>query len=90
MDCGAACLKMILKYYGKYVSIETLRQLTETTREGASLSRISEAANKLGLKTLGLKLDSKKLFERAPLPAILHWENNHFVVLYKIKKILFI
>jgi ATP-binding cassette subfamily B protein len=86
MDCGAACLKMILKYYGKYVSIETLRQLTETTREGASLSRISEAANKLGLKTLGLKLDSKKLFERAPLPAILHWENNHFVVLYKIKK----
>ncbi len=84
-DCGATCLKIIAKHYGKTLSIQTLRQLSETTREGSSLLNLSDAAEKMGLKTLGVKINLAKLGE-APLPSILHWNKNHYVVLYKIKK----
>lgn len=84
-DCGATCLKMIAKFYGKSLGIEALRSLSETTREGSSLLNISDAAESIGFKTLGLKISTKKLIE-ATLPCILHWDNNHYVILYKIKK----
>ena len=84
-DCGPTCLKIIAKYYGKTLNIQTLRSLSETTREGSNLLTLSEAAEKIGFRTLGVKLSIKKL-EEAPLPCILHWNNNHYVVLYKIKK----
>jgi ATP-binding cassette subfamily B protein len=84
-DCGPTCLKIIAKHYGKTLSILTLRQLSETTRKGSSLMSISDAAETIGFKTLGIKINLKKL-EEAPLPCILHWNKNHFVILYKIKK----
>ncbi|EKT4553123.1 peptidase domain-containing ABC transporter [Flavobacterium psychrophilum] len=84
-DCGATCLKIIGKYYGKTINIQELRQLSETTREGSNLLTLSDAAEKIGFRTLGAKLNLKKL-EEVPLPCILHWNNNHYVILYKIKK----
>jgi ATP-binding cassette subfamily B protein len=84
-DCGPTCLKIIAKHYGKILNIQTLRQLSETTREGSTLLNVSDAAESIGFKTLGVKTNSTKL-EEAPLPCVLHWNNNHYVILYKIKK----
>jgi ATP-binding cassette subfamily B protein len=83
-DCGPTCLKIIAKHYGKTLNIQTLRELSETTREGSNLLNLSEAAESLGFRTLGVKLDLEKLQE-APLPCILHWNANHYVVLYEVK-----
>ena len=82
-DCGATCLKIIAKYYKKTISIQGLRTLSYTTREGSSLLGVSEASEKLGYRSLGVKVNLKKLNE-SPLPCILHWNKNHYVVLYKI------
>ena len=79
-DCGPTCLKIIAKHYGKLLNIQTLRQLSETTREGSKLLNLSDAAESLGFRTLGVKLNVEKLLE-APLPCILHWNANHYVVL---------
>jgi len=86
MDCGPTCLRMVAKHYGLTVSLPRLRKLSDTTRSGSSLAKISEAAEKLGFKTLGVKIDFKTLADEAPMPCILFWNNNHFVVVYKIKK----
>lgn len=84
-DCGPTCLKIIAKYYGKTINIQELRDISETTREGSNLLFLSDAAEKIGFRTLGVKLNLNRL-EEAPLPCILHWNKNHYVVLYKIKK----
>jgi ATP-binding cassette subfamily B protein len=84
-DCGPTCLKMVAQHYGKSIHIERLRRVAETTREGSSLLGVSEAAEKLGFKTLAVQLSVKKL-SKAPLPCILHWSQNHYTVLYKIKR----
>lgn len=84
-DCGPTCIKIIAKHYGKTINTQQLRQLSETTREGSSLLGLSEAVESIGFKSLGLKLAYDKLKE-APLPCILHWNKNHYVVLYKIKR----
>lgn len=84
-DCGATCLKIISKHYGKIISIDKLRRQSETTREGSDLLNLSSAADSLGYRTLGVKLNSETL-KKANLPSIVHWNNEHFVVLYKIKK----
>lgn len=84
-DCGPTCIKIIAKHYGKNLNIQTLRQLSETTRNGSNLLNISEAAEELGFRTLGVKLSLNKLLE-APLPCLLHWNSNHYIVLYKIVK----
>ncbi len=84
-DCGPTCLKIITKHYGKVLNIQTLRTLSETTRDGSNLLSLSDAAEKIGFRSLGVKLDLEKLQE-VPLPCILHWNSEHFVVLYKIKK----
>lgn len=81
MDCGPTCLKMIAQYYGKYVSLHSLRQFTHITREGVSLKGINEAAEKLGFRTLAAKISIDQLIEDAILPSVLHWNQNHFVVL---------
>lgn len=83
-DCGPTCIQIIAKFFGKKISIQSLRNLAETTREGSSFLGLSEAAEKLGFHTLGVQLNFEKLSE-APLPCILHWNKEHFVVLYKIK-----
>lgn len=86
MDCGPTCLRMLAKHYGRTISLEKLRSISETTREGTSLKNISDAAEKIGFRTLGVKVDFNKLSEDAPLPCIIHWKQEHFVVLYKIQK----
>lgn len=84
MDCGATCIRMIAKYYGRDISLPKLRKLSETTRQGASLRTLSIAAETIGFRTLGAKFSFKKLVKEAPLPCIVHWNQSHFVVVYKI------
>ncbi|WP_430966962.1 peptidase domain-containing ABC transporter [Spongiimicrobium sp. 2-473A-2-J] len=84
-DCGPTCIKIIAKHYGKIINIQNLRNLSETTREGSSMLGLSEAAEKIGFHTVGVRLNYKKLSE-VVLPCIVHWNRSHFVVLYKIKK----
>lgn len=84
-DCGPTCLKIAAKHFGKSIKIDRLRELAETNRQGSSLFALSEAAESIGFRTLGVKLDLEKLNE-APLPCILHWNKQHYVVLYKIKR----
>ena len=85
MQCGIACLAMICKYYGKGYSIDWLNQLCFATTEGISLLSINRAAETLGLKTVGARCGVSNLVNRN-LPCILHWNQNHFVVLYRVKK----
>jgi len=84
-DCGPTCIKIIAKHYGKNINTQQLRDLSETTREGSSLLGLSEAVESIGFKSLGIKLAFNKITE-APLPCIVHWNKNHYVVLYKIKR----
>lgn len=83
-DCGPTCLRMISKHYGKNITLSQLRNLSETTREGSTLLGISEAAEKIGFRSLGVKIAVNQLLE-APLPCVLHWHGNHYVVLYDIQ-----
>jgi len=75
---------MISRYYGRAISLERLQRLSETTRLGSNLKSISDAAEKIGFRTLGVKISFQSLKD-APLPCIVHWEQNHFVVVYQIK-----
>ncbi|MBQ0734855.1 peptidase domain-containing ABC transporter [Aquimarina celericrescens] len=84
-DCGPTCLKIIAKHYKKVISIEKIRSLSETTRLGSSLLGISDAAEKIGFRSLGVKISHTDLKEM-PLPCILHWNKSHYTVLYKISK----
>jgi ATP-binding cassette subfamily B protein len=85
MDCGPSCLKMVAGFYKKNFSLETLRKKCYITREGVSFLGLSEAADSLGFRTLGVKIPFSKLLENVPLPCIVHWRQTHFVVVYKIK-----
>lgn len=85
-DCGPTCLRIIAKHYNKSIPLQHLRTLTETTREGSGLQGLSNAAESLGFRTLGVKIDFKTLVADAPLPCIVHWNKNHYVVVYKIDK----
>lgn len=84
-DCGPTCIKIIAKFYGKIINIQALREYSETTRDGSNLLMLSDAAEKIGFRTIGIKRSFQKL-EEVPLPCILHWNKNHYVVLYKKKK----
>ena len=83
MDCGPTCLRMVAKHYGRHYSLETLRQKCFIGREGVSLLGISTAAEGIGFRTVGVHISFQQLCE-APLPCIVHWKQNHFVVVYKI------
>jgi len=85
MDCGPTCLRIVAKHFGRHYNLETLRQLTWKTREGVSLLTVSDAAEKIGFRTQGARLTWERL-QDIPLPAIIHWNQYHFVVLYKIRK----
>lgn len=85
-DCGPACLRMIAKYYGKQYSLEMLRERSYISREGVSMLGISDAAEYLGMHTLGVKITFEQLADKAALPCIVHWNQNHFVVCYGIKR----
>jgi ATP-binding cassette subfamily B protein len=85
MDCGAACLGMICRYFGRKVSLPRIRQLCHTATDGTSLKAISHAATELGLAARALKISLRNL-PLMPLPAIVHWEGNHWIVLYDVDK----
>ena len=86
MDCGPSCLRMIAKYYGRTYSLQTLRERSFITRQGVSMLGISDAAESIGMRTQGVRVSLQQLIEDVPLPCILHWNRNHFVVLYDIRK----
>lgn len=86
MDCGPTCLRMIAKFYGRSYSLQTLRARSFITREGVSMLGISDAAESIGFRTSGVCITLQQLVEDMPLPCILHWNQNHFVVCYNIKK----
>ncbi len=80
MDCGPTCLKMVAQHYGKTFSIPKLRDLSHITREGVSMIGISHAAEAIGLHTQGAKATYEQLRDNSTLPVIVHWGQNHFVV----------
>lgn len=84
-DCGPTCLRIIAKYYGKIISLQKLRDVSQTTRVGSNLMKLSDAAEMIGFKSIGAKINYNTLKE-IDLPCIIHWNKNHFVVVYKIKK----
>lgn len=83
-DCGATCLRMVARHHGRHYSLEYLRELSYLDREGASLMGIADAAEKIGLRTLGVKTNFGRLQNELPLPCIAHWKQNHFLVVYRI------
>jgi ATP-binding cassette subfamily B protein len=85
MDCGPACLKMVAGFYKMNFSLESLRKKCYITREGVSFLGLSEAADSLGFRTLGVKIPFELMNENVPLPCIVHWRQKHFIVVYKIK-----
>ena len=87
MDCGPACLKMIAKYYGKFYSLQYLRDKCGITKEGVSFLDLSHAAEEIGLRSLSIKCPIADLLLKIPLPAIVHWDNSHFVVVYDVKPV---
>lgn len=86
MACGASCLRMIAKFYGRSFGVSLLQERCHTGHLGVSMLGISDAAESIGFRTLGVKLALDQLCEEAPLPCILHWNQNHFVVLYDVRQ----
>ena len=86
MDCGPTCLQMVAKHYGRYHSLQELRSKSFISREGVSMLGISDAAEAIGFRTIGVKIPIEKLEGEAPLPCIVHWYQRHFVVVYKIHR----
>lgn len=86
MDCGPTCLRMIARHYGKTFSVQQLREQSFIQRTGVNLLGISEAAASIGLRATGIRTTIEKLKLQSKLPCILHWNQEHFVVLYGIEK----
>lgn len=83
MDCGATCLRMVARYFGRYYSLEYLRELTYMGKQGVSLLGISDAAEHIGIQSLAVKATFDRLSRDIPMPCIAHWRQEHFVVVYK-------
>jgi ATP-binding cassette subfamily B protein len=86
MDCGPACLRMIAAHHGRKFDRERLRELCSIGKAGVSLLGISEAAERIGLRSISVSVPFSRLRDQAPLPCIVHWEQNHFIVVYKVTK----
>ncbi len=90
MDCGPTCLRMVAAHYGRYYSLQYLREASYIDREGVSLRGLSEAADTIGLESLAVSIPlervegKKAALENIPLPCVAHWNQNHFVVVYAI------
>lgn len=85
-DCGPTCLKMIARHYGKVYTLETLRERCSITRLGVSMLGISEAAESIGFRSTGVRITPQQFLKEAPLPCIVHWRQNHFVVVHRVRK----
>ncbi len=86
MDCGATCLRMISRYFGRYYSLDYLRELTYMGKQGVTLLGISDAAEHLGLQSLAVKTTYDRLAQDIPMPCIAHWRQEHFVVVHKVNR----
>lgn len=86
MDCGPTCLLMVAKHYGRSLSAQELRDDAEIGKDGVNMLGIAQAAERIGFKSLGVKVNLEKLQKESPLPCIVHWGQNHFIVVYKISK----
>ena len=86
MDCGPSCLRMIAAHHGRQYTLEYLRDLCAIGKGGVSLRGISEGGETIGMRTLAASLPFKTLRDEVPLPCIVHWDQNHFVVVYKITR----
>lgn len=86
MDCGPTCLRMIAKHYGRGYTMPFLREISEIGKDGVSMLGIAQAAERLGFRTLAVRIPFGRLAAEAPMPCIVHWGQNHFVVVYAIKK----
>ncbi|MCM4168393.1 Toxin RTX-I translocation ATP-binding protein [Arenibacter antarcticus] len=86
MDCGPTCLKIIAKHYGRELRLDYLRRISSLENEGVSMSGLSDAMVTIGLDAIGIRTNLKELVNDVPLPAVAHWENNHFLVVYKTTK----
>lgn len=86
MDCGPACIRMVASFYGKDYPLSYLRSLSHLTREGVSAAGIRDALKAIGMSSATFSMNIEQLRDKCPLPAILHWEQNHFVVLYRISR----
>lgn len=86
MDCGPACIRMVASHYGKEYPLSYLRSLAHLTREGVSVAGIRDALGEIGIESATFEMSPEQLREKCPLPAILHWEQNHFVVLTKVSR----
>lgn len=84
-DCGAACLVMVGRYWGKRFSVNRLRDIANVDRNGASLRGLAAAAESIGFSTRPVKASLSKLAEQS-LPAIVHWEGKHYVVVYEVTR----
>ena len=84
LDCGVTCLKMIIDFFGKSIPIEYFKNHIPLQSDGVSLKHISDAANQLGLQTLGVKITYDKMVSEVPTPCIAYWKKRHFVVVYHI------
>jgi len=85
-DCGPTCLKIVAKHFGKVIALQKIRQLSETSRRGSSLLSLCDAAEKLGFRATGVRINYPTLSTEVALPCILHWGNHYYVVAYKMKK----
>ncbi|HMR44462.1 MAG TPA: cysteine peptidase family C39 domain-containing protein, partial [Saprospiraceae bacterium] len=91
MDCGPACLRMVAAHHGRHFNLQTLSRESHLDREGVSLAGISKAAEAIGFRTMPVKIPFASEEDRpgltgAPLPCIVHWNQQHFVVVFKISK----
>ena len=86
LDCGLACLRMVCASYGKRYTSQQLRSKSLTTRRGLLLSELSEAAEGVGLRTMMARVNPERLINEVPLPAVVHWNESHYVVVYHTSK----
>lgn len=82
MDCGPTCLRMVAKFYGRSISLEKLRNMSNITREGITMAGIIEAAEAVGFRTLPVRVNFDTLHKEVPGPCIAHWKEKHFIVVY--------
>jgi ATP-binding cassette subfamily B protein len=80
MDCGPSCIYMIAKYYGKSLDLNAMSNFSKLGKEGTNLIGLSDTAEKFGFRTLSVKISIDQLISEVPLPCIVHWNQNHFVV----------
>ena len=85
-DCGPACLKIIAKYFGRFYSLQYLRDRCGITKQGVSLENLSTGAESIGLRTLAIKCTLDDIINKIPFPAILFWRDSHFIVVYHANK----